>query len=56
MSFQQKAFERIFFRSNRSYIINADKTMEIILLFNNTFMLKMLEEKIDIPVSRNNYN
>ncbi|MBU3158738.1 response regulator transcription factor [Clostridium frigoris] len=50
----KKLPKEIFFRSHRSYIINCDKITEIIPWFNNTFMLKMLGEKEDIPVSRTN--
>lgn len=43
-----------FYRSHRSYIINTNKITEIVPWFNNTFMLKLQGEKVDIPVSRNN--
>lgn len=52
--FYKKLPKEIFFRSHRSYIINIDKIVEIIPWFNNTFMLKLQDEKVDIPVSRNN--
>ena len=52
--FYKKLPKEIFFRSHRSYIINTDKITEIIPWFNNTFMLKMQGEEVDIPVSRNN--
>ncbi|MGH4050833.1 MAG: LytR/AlgR family response regulator transcription factor [Clostridium sp.] len=52
--FYKKLPKQFFFRSHRSYIINTDKITEIIPWFNNTFMLKMQGEKIDIPVSRSN--
>ena len=52
--FYKKLPKEFFFRSHRSYIINIDKIVEIIPWFNNTFMLKMQDEKVDIPVSRNN--
>jgi two-component system LytT family response regulator len=49
-----KKLTKGFFRSHRSYIINTDKITEIIPWFNNTFMLKLQGEEVDIPVSRNN--
>jgi two-component system LytT family response regulator len=49
-----KKLPKEFFRSHRSYIINTDKITEIIPWFNNTFMLKLQGEEIDIPVSRSN--
>jgi len=52
--FYKKLPKEIFFRSHRSYIINTDKITEIIPWFNNTFMLKLQGEEVDIPVSRNN--
>ena len=52
--FYKKLPKEFFFRSHRSYIINTDKITEIIPWFNNTFMLKIQDEKEDIPVSRNN--
>ena len=52
--FYKKLPKEFFFRSHRSYIINTDKIMEIIPWFNNTFMLKLQGEEVDIPVSRNN--
>jgi len=52
--FYKKLPKEFFYRSHRSYIINTDKIMEIIPWFNNTFMLKLQGEEIDIPVSRNN--
>ena len=52
--FYKKLPKEFFFRSHRSYIINIDKIVEIIPWFNNTFMLKLQDEKVDIPVSRNN--
>ncbi|WP_298841759.1 LytR/AlgR family response regulator transcription factor [Clostridium sp.] len=52
--FYKRLPKEFFFRSHRSYIINCDKITEIIPWFNNTFMVKMLGEKVDIPVSRSN--
>jgi two-component system LytT family response regulator len=52
--FYKKLPKELFFRSHRSYIINTDKITEIIPWFNNTFVLKMQDEEVDIPVSRNN--
>ena len=52
--FYSKLPKELFFRSHRSYIINTDKITEIIPWFNNTFMLKLQGEEVDIPVSRNN--
>ena len=52
--FYKKLPKEFFYRSHRSYIINTDKITEIIPWFNNTFMLKLQGEEIDIPVSRNN--
>ncbi|WP_291636509.1 LytTR family DNA-binding domain-containing protein [Clostridium sp.] len=52
--FYKKLPKEFFFRSHRSYIINTDKIMEIIPWFNNTFMVKLQGEEVDIPVSRNN--
>jgi len=52
--FYKKLPKEFFFRSHRSYIINTNKIVEIVPWFNNTFMLKLQEEKVDIPVSRNN--
>jgi len=52
--FYKKLPKELFYRSHRSYIINTDKITEIVPWFNNTFMLKLQGEKVDIPVSRNN--
>lgn len=52
--FYEKLPKEFFFRSHRSYIINTDKIMEIIPWFNNTFMIKLQGEEVDIPVSRSN--
>ncbi|MFT5872516.1 MAG: two-component system LytT family response regulator [Clostridium sp.] len=52
--FYKKLPKESFFRSHRSYIINTDKITEIIPWFNNTFMVKLQGEEVDIPVSRNN--
>ncbi len=52
--FYKKLPKEFFFRSHRSYVINTDKITEIIPWFNNTFMLKLQGEEVDIPVSRNN--
>ncbi|HEY5588041.1 MAG TPA: response regulator transcription factor [Candidatus Paceibacterota bacterium] len=52
--FYKKLPKEFFFRSHRSYIINIDKIIEIVPWFNNTYMLKIQDEKVDIPVSRNN--
>ncbi|MEG1255365.1 LytTR family DNA-binding domain-containing protein [Clostridium sp.] len=52
--FYKKLPKEFFYRSHRSYIINTDKITEIIPWFNNTFMLKIQGEEVDIPVSRNN--
>ncbi|MGV8984347.1 LytR/AlgR family response regulator transcription factor [Clostridium sp.] len=52
--FYNRLPKELFFRSHRSYIINIDKITEIVPWFNNTYMLKIQGEKIDIPVSRNN--
>lgn len=52
--FYKKLPKEFFFRSHRSYIINIDKITEIIPWFNNTFMLKLQGEEVEIPVSRNN--
>lgn len=52
--FYKKLPKELFFRSHRSYIVNTDKITEIIPWFNNTFMLKLQGEEVDIPVSRNN--
>jgi len=52
--FYKKLPKEFFYRSHRSYIINTDKITEIIPWFNNTFMLKLQGEDVDIPVSRNN--
>ena len=52
--FYKKLPKELFFRSHRSYIINIDRITEIIPWFNNTFMLKLQGEEVDIPVSRNN--
>ncbi|MCB2294068.1 response regulator transcription factor [Clostridium algoriphilum] len=52
--FYKKLPKEFFFRSHRSYIVNTDKITEIIPWFNNTFMLKLQDEKVDVPVSRNN--
>ena len=52
--FYKKLPKEFFFRSHRSYIINIDKIIEIVPWFNNTYMLKIQGENVDIPVSRNN--
>jgi len=52
--FYKKLPKELFFKSHRSYIINIDKITEIIPWFNNTYMLKIQGENVDIPVSRNN--
>lgn len=52
--FYKKLPKESFFRSHRSYIINTDRIIEIVPWFNNTFMLKLQGEEIDIPVSRSN--
>lgn len=52
--FYKKLPKELFFKSHRSYIINTDKITEIVPWFNNTFMLKLQGEDVDIPVSRNN--
>lgn len=52
--FYKRLPKELFFRSHRSYIINTDKITEVIPWFNNTFMLKLQGEEVDIPVSRNN--
>lgn len=52
--FYKKLPKEYFFRGHRSYIINIDKIIEIIPWFNNTFMLKLQGEEVDIPVSRSN--
>ena len=52
--FYNRLPKELFFRSHRSYIINIDKITEIVPWFNNTYVLKIQGEKIDIPVSRNN--
>ncbi|MGH4140184.1 LytR/AlgR family response regulator transcription factor [Clostridium sp.] len=52
--FYNRLPKELFFRSHRSYIINIDKITEIVPWFNNTYILKIQGEKIDIPVSRNN--
>jgi len=49
-SYRKNSFLEVIDRN----IINTDKIVEIIPWFNNTFMLKMQDEKVDIPVSRNN--
>ncbi|WP_028828543.1 LytR/AlgR family response regulator transcription factor [Proteocatella sphenisci] len=51
--FYKKLPKNSFFRSHRSYIINIEKIIEIIPWFNNTYMLKIEGEILDIPVSRN---
>ncbi len=52
--FSKKLPKELFFRSHRSYIINTDKITEIIPWFNNTFMIKLQGEEVEIPVSRSN--
>lgn len=52
--FYNRLPKELFFRSHRSYIINIDKITEIVPWFNNTYVLKIQGEKLDIPVSRNN--
>ncbi len=52
--FYKKLPKEFFFRSHRSFIINIDKIIEIVPWFNNTYMLKLQGETVDIPVSRNN--
>ena len=52
--FYKRLPKELFFRSHRSYIINIDKITEIVPWFNNTYVLKIQGQKIDIPVSRNN--
>ena len=52
--FYKKIPKEFFFRSHRSYIVNIDKIIEIVPWFNNTYMLKLQGENVDIPVSRNN--
>lgn len=42
-----------FFRSQRSFIVNLDKIIEIIPWFNSTYMLGLKNIKTQIPVSRN---
>lgn len=50
--FYKKLPQDQFFKCHRSYIINTDKIMEIIPWFNNTYMLKLKELNVEIPVSR----
>lgn len=52
--FHKKLPESNFFRCHRSYIVNIDKINEIIPWFNKTYMLKLQELTVEIPVSRQN--
>ena len=42
----------LFFRCHRSYIVNLSKIREIVLWFNQTYLLRLTELEAEIPVSR----
>lgn len=54
--FSKKLPESNFFRCHRSYIVNLDKITEITPWFNNTYIVKLQEMNVDIPVSRSSIN
>lgn len=43
-----------FYRTHRSYIVNLDRIIEVEPWFNGTYLLKLLDLKFKVPVSRNN--
>ncbi|KXZ39453.1 two component transcriptional regulator, LytTR family [Alkalithermobacter thermoalcaliphilus JW-YL-7 = DSM 7308] len=52
--FAKKLPKNKFFRTHRSFIVNIDKINEIIPWFNNTYIVKLKELDVEIPVSRKN--
>lgn len=49
---EERLAEQRFFRCHKSYLVNFDKVEKILRMFNNTYLLKMIEYPNDIPVSR----
>lgn len=41
-----------FFRCHRSYLVNLSKIKEIIPWFNNTYLLRLHDLNVEVPVSR----
>ncbi|WP_054633386.1 LytR/AlgR family response regulator transcription factor [Pantoea stewartii] len=44
--------EHLFFRCHRSYCVNLNKIREIEPWFNNTYLLKLRDMEVQVPVSR----
>ncbi|MBT9431617.1 response regulator transcription factor [Candidatus Sodalis endolongispinus] len=44
--------EEVFFRCNRSYVVNREKIREIVPWFNNTYLLRLNDVDFEVPVSR----
>lgn len=49
---EEKLLNRGFFRCHKGYLINLDKIEKITPMFNNTFIIKLFDHAMDIPVSR----
>jgi len=50
--FYSKLPNTLFFQCHRSYIVNLSKIREIVPWFNQTYMLRLIDLKAEIPVSR----
>ena len=50
--FEKNLDSNLFFKTNRSYIVNTSKINEIIPWFNNTYKLNLNDINTEIPVSR----
>ncbi|TKI02950.1 LytR/AlgR family response regulator transcription factor [Martelella alba] len=44
--------EEVFFRCHRSYAVNLAKISEIVPWFNNTYLLRLSDLDVEVPVSR----
>lgn len=50
---EERLAEFNFFRCHKSYLVNFDKIEKILPMFNNTYLLKIVDSPTEIPVSRN---
>lgn len=50
---EERLAEFNFFRCHKSYLVNFDKIEKILPMFNNTYLLKVVDYLTEIPVSRN---
>lgn len=50
---EERLAEFNFFRCHKSYLVNFNRIEKILPMFNNTYLLKISDYPIEIPVSRN---